>query len=167
MPCILREHFSASPGADGRLPVDFLAEGFSDGVSQPAGTSPPHPQPIPGNAQDLLRGNQSRDQPRSQHHLDAAGYAGAGHIREAWIGNSWIVEVMATGSPDGEPFSDTRFFLTCLRPKPVALPQLVRGRHEPATHRRLPISACRPAATRPRHDIKAMLALGGLSAGTA
>jgi len=32
------------------------------------------------------------------------------HIREAWIGTSWIVEVTATGSRDGKPFRATHLF---------------------------------------------------------
>ena len=29
------------------------------------------------------------------------------HIAQAWIGTSWIVEVVATGSRDGKPFQAT------------------------------------------------------------
>jgi hypothetical protein len=43
------------------------------------------------------------------------------HIRENWIGTSWIVEVMATGSRDGKPFQATHLFLTSLRTTPEAL----------------------------------------------
>ena len=50
------------------------------------------------------------------------------HIREAWIGTSWIVEVVATGSRDGKPFRATHLFLTSLRTTPEALLQLVRDR---------------------------------------
>jgi hypothetical protein len=50
------------------------------------------------------------------------------HIRENWIGTSWIVEVMATGSRDGKPFQATHLFLTSLRTTPEALLQLVRDR---------------------------------------
>jgi hypothetical protein len=50
------------------------------------------------------------------------------HIREAWIGTSWIVEVTATGRRDGQPFHATHLFLTSLRATPVALLQLVRDR---------------------------------------
>ena len=50
------------------------------------------------------------------------------HIREAWIGTSWIVEVTASGSRDGEPFRATHLFLTSLRTTPEALLQLVRDR---------------------------------------
>ena len=38
-----------------------------------------------------------------------------GHISEAWIGTSWIVEVKASGSRDGKPFQATHLFLTSLR----------------------------------------------------
>ena len=41
------------------------------------------------------------------------------HIREAWIGTSWIVEVTATGSRDGKPFRATHLFLTSLRTPPL------------------------------------------------
>jgi len=50
------------------------------------------------------------------------------HIREAWIGPSWIVEMSADGSRDGKPFRATHLFLTSLRTTPDALLQLVRER---------------------------------------
>ena len=50
------------------------------------------------------------------------------HIREAWAGTSWIVEVTATGSRDGKPFQSQHLFLTSLRTTPEALLQLVRDR---------------------------------------
>jgi len=59
------------------------------------------------------------------------------HIRENWIGTSWIVEVMATGTRAGQPFQATHLFLfslrtsrcdTSLRTTPEALLQLVRDR---------------------------------------
>ena len=50
------------------------------------------------------------------------------HIKEAWIGSSWIVEVTASGTRDGKPFRATHMFLTSLRTTPEALLQLVRDR---------------------------------------
>ena len=50
------------------------------------------------------------------------------HIREAWSGTSWIVEVTAVGTRDGKIFRQTHFFLTSLRTTPEALLQLVRDR---------------------------------------
>ena len=50
------------------------------------------------------------------------------HIAETWIGTSWIVEVMATGSRDSKPFHATHLFLTSLRTTPKAMLQLVRER---------------------------------------
>jgi hypothetical protein len=50
------------------------------------------------------------------------------HIREAWIGTSWIVEVMAIGYREGKPFQATHLFLTSLRTTPEALLQQVRAR---------------------------------------
>jgi predicted transposase YbfD/YdcC len=50
------------------------------------------------------------------------------HIREAWVGTSWIVEVAATGRRDGKAFQATHLFLTSLRTTPQALLQLVRDR---------------------------------------
>jgi len=50
------------------------------------------------------------------------------HIREAWIGTSWIVEMTADGTRDGKPFQATHLFLTSLRTTPEALLQLVRDR---------------------------------------
>jgi len=51
-----------------------------------------------------------------------------GHITEAWVGTSWIVEVMASGTRDGKPFGTSHLFLTSLRTTPEALLQLVRDR---------------------------------------
>jgi predicted transposase YbfD/YdcC len=50
------------------------------------------------------------------------------HISEAWIGTSWIVEVMASGARDGKPFQARHLFLTSLRTTPETLLQLVRDR---------------------------------------
>jgi len=50
------------------------------------------------------------------------------HIREAWIGTSWIVQVTATGWNDVKPFHATHLFITNLRTTPKALLQLVRDR---------------------------------------
>ncbi len=50
------------------------------------------------------------------------------HIAQAWIGTSWILEVVATGTRDGKPFEDIHLFLTSLRTTPAALLQLVRDR---------------------------------------
>ncbi|MEX1318044.1 MAG: transposase [Synechococcaceae cyanobacterium] len=50
------------------------------------------------------------------------------HIAEAWIGTGWIVEVVATGSRDGQPFQATHLFLSSLRTTPEALLRLVRDR---------------------------------------
>jgi len=43
------------------------------------------------------------------------------HVREAWIGTNWIVEVTATASRDSKPFHATHLFLTRLRTTPEAL----------------------------------------------
>ena len=43
------------------------------------------------------------------------------HIRENWIGTSWIVEVAAIGRRDGKAFQATHVFLTSLRTTPEAL----------------------------------------------
>jgi len=50
------------------------------------------------------------------------------HIRSAWIGTSWIVEVVTEGTRDGQPFRATLLFLTSLRSTPKALLRLVRNR---------------------------------------
>ena len=50
------------------------------------------------------------------------------HIREAWIGTSWIVEVAVTGTRDGKPFQATHLFLSSLRTTPDALLRPVRDR---------------------------------------
>ena len=50
------------------------------------------------------------------------------HIREAWIGTSWIVEKTADGVREGKPFRATHLFLTSLRTTPEALLRLVRDR---------------------------------------
>jgi predicted transposase YbfD/YdcC len=51
-----------------------------------------------------------------------------GHITEAWINTSWIVEITASGTRDGKPFQAIHLFLTSLRTTPEALLQLVRDR---------------------------------------
>ncbi|MFM1798159.1 MAG: hypothetical protein RLZZ117_437 [Cyanobacteriota bacterium] len=50
------------------------------------------------------------------------------HIRQAWLGTSWIVEVATTGTRDGKPFNAKHPFLTSIRTTPEALLQLVRDR---------------------------------------
>ena len=50
------------------------------------------------------------------------------HIRQEWLGTSWIVEVVTTGTRDRKPFSAKHLFLTSLRTTPEALLQLVRER---------------------------------------
>ena len=50
------------------------------------------------------------------------------HIREAWIGTSWIVEVAADGTRDSKPFQASHVFLTSLRTTQEALLRLVRDR---------------------------------------
>ncbi len=50
------------------------------------------------------------------------------HIRETWIGTSWIVEVTASGTREGKPFRATHLFLTSLHTTPEALLRLVRDR---------------------------------------
>jgi len=50
------------------------------------------------------------------------------HIREAWIGTSWMVEVTTNGSRDGKPFRATHLFLASLRTTQEALLRLVRDR---------------------------------------
>jgi hypothetical protein len=50
------------------------------------------------------------------------------HIKEAWIGTSWIVEMVAEGSREGKPFKARHLFLTSLRTTPKALLPLVRDR---------------------------------------
>jgi hypothetical protein len=50
------------------------------------------------------------------------------HIKEAWIGSSWIVEVTASGTRDSKPFQASHLFLTSLRTTSEALLQLVRDR---------------------------------------
>ncbi len=50
------------------------------------------------------------------------------HIREAWVGTSWIVEVTASGTREGKPFQATHLSFNSLRTTPEALLQLVRDR---------------------------------------
>jgi hypothetical protein len=47
------------------------------------------------------------------------------HIREAWIGTSWIVKGSTTGRRDGKPFQAMHLFFTSLRTTPEALLQHV------------------------------------------
>ena len=39
------------------------------------------------------------------------------HISEAWIGTSWIVEVMAGGTREGKPFKATHLFCQACAPR--------------------------------------------------
>jgi predicted transposase YbfD/YdcC len=48
------------------------------------------------------------------------------HIRAAWIGTSWIVEVIAEATRQGKPFRATHLFLSSLRTTQEALLRLVR-----------------------------------------
>ncbi|MCP9826747.1 transposase [Synechococcus sp. EJ6-Ellesmere] len=50
------------------------------------------------------------------------------HIREAWIGSSWIVELVVIGKRAGKPSLQRHLFLTSLRTTPKALLKLVRDR---------------------------------------
>ena len=50
------------------------------------------------------------------------------HIRETWVGTSWIVEVAAIGRRDGKAFQAIHLILTRLHTTPDALLQLVRDR---------------------------------------
>jgi len=50
------------------------------------------------------------------------------HIRESWVGTSWIVEMSATGTREGKPFEGQHLFLTCVRTTPESLLQLLRDR---------------------------------------
>ena len=50
------------------------------------------------------------------------------HVRSAWSGTSWIVEVVTEGTRDGQPFRATHLFLTSLRTTPEVLLRLVRDR---------------------------------------
>jgi predicted transposase YbfD/YdcC len=50
------------------------------------------------------------------------------HIQEAWVATSWIVEVAADGTRDGNLFQATHLFLSSLRKTPEALLKLVRDR---------------------------------------
>lgn len=46
------------------------------------------------------------------------------HIAETWVGTSWFIEVLSTGTRVGKPFRTTHLFHT-LRTTPEALPQPV------------------------------------------
>jgi len=50
MPCTPRSRFSAAQGAGDRLLPDGVAEGFSEGVSEPEDALPPDQQPVSGKA---------------------------------------------------------------------------------------------------------------------
>ncbi len=50
------------------------------------------------------------------------------HIREGWVGTSWIMEVAATGIRDGKPSQAQHLFLSSLSTTPEAQLQLVRDR---------------------------------------
>lgn len=50
------------------------------------------------------------------------------HIREAWLGTSWIVVVVTTGTRDGKSFNTKHLFFTSLRTTPEAMLILVSDR---------------------------------------
>jgi hypothetical protein len=50
------------------------------------------------------------------------------HIKANWPGSAWMVELLASGSRDGKPFSARHLFLTSLRTTPEALLRLIRER---------------------------------------
>jgi hypothetical protein len=50
------------------------------------------------------------------------------HIRQEWVGTSWIVEDVATGTRDGKPFNANHLHLTSLRTTREGFVQLARNR---------------------------------------
>ena len=50
------------------------------------------------------------------------------HIKEAWPGTAWMVELVASGTREGKPFKARHLFLTSLRTCPEALLRLIRER---------------------------------------
>jgi len=69
--------------------------------------------------------------------VDIASERGPEHIRSAWSGTSWIVEVVTEGTREDKPFRATHLYCftrrssrcdTSLRTTPEALLQLVRDR---------------------------------------
>jgi hypothetical protein len=50
------------------------------------------------------------------------------HIREVWLGTSWIVAVITARTRDSRPLITKHFFLTSLRTIPEALLKLPRDR---------------------------------------
>jgi hypothetical protein len=50
------------------------------------------------------------------------------HIREAWSGSSWIVEVSVDGTRDGRPFQAQHLWITSLGTTPEALLRRLRDR---------------------------------------
>ena len=126
MPCILRIRFSTPPGAGGRLPSDGLAKCFSTGVAQPEDVASSDLQPVPGKAHDPFCGNGQEISHGRDITWTLRAKEAPQHIRESWVGTSWILEMTATGTRYGKPFQAQQLFLTSLRPTPEALLQLVR-----------------------------------------
>jgi len=50
------------------------------------------------------------------------------HIKEAWPGTAWMVELVASGIREGKPFKARHLFITSLRTCPEALLRLIRQR---------------------------------------
>jgi len=50
------------------------------------------------------------------------------HIKEAWPGTAWMVELVASGTREGKPFKARHLFITSLRTSPEALLRLIRER---------------------------------------
>jgi hypothetical protein len=113
MPCTPRNHFSASPGAG----ADFLLMVTVSWRSLPRqiGCQFQGKRKIPcvETDREFSHGRVISCMLRAK--------AAAEHIAQAWMGTSWIVEVMATGTRDGKPFQLTHLFLTSLRTTPEAM----------------------------------------------
>ena len=45
------------------------------------------------------------------------------HIKTAWPGTAWMVELVASGTREGKPFKARHLFLTSLRSTPDSLSQ--------------------------------------------
>jgi hypothetical protein len=89
----IQRPFSAAPGAEGRL--------LAIGQGQPEDAAPPDPQPVSGKAQDPFVATDHEISHRRNITWSLRAKQAPEHIREAWAGTSWIVEVTATGRRDG------------------------------------------------------------------
>jgi hypothetical protein len=120
MPCTPRNRFSTAPGAGRRL--------TPDSQGQPADAASQIQRQFEGKRQIpfLAKDHEIRHGRDITWRLRAK--EASVHIREEWVGTSWIVDVVTTGRRDGKTFHAKHLFFTSLRTTLEALIRQVRDR---------------------------------------